>query len=1685
MHSSLSYRPRFSFAFLVFALVWLLAAAAGAQDVQSHARGLGTVAGSTGGGPDTVNLFNGNLVIDVPIGPATPVGPELAFAVRAVYNANSWDSESLSCDGQSYDNPIADPQSNAGFGWMVHFGVLLRPDPNDFDPRYVYVATDGSRHAFYRELHPGSPSSPRDDVLYTNDSTYLRLRRLAGDSPLCTSSGDRTCHLLEHPDGTLHEFRDDADGNPRLTRIRDRFDNRIDVVYDGHVWEVRDQHGRRQQLVFSDASHQRLERVELAAFGGATATYRFEYEAATLDRQRLIGPSCAPRTLATDLLSRIELPDGSFWAFDYYRSDDDLDVLAGGMASLRLPTGATYGWTYRPIPFRSQDPGGDLPERFSLAIGVDQKTVDPGAGQPTSTWRYGYGTSGAPLPNDDPSVPCHHVTTVTDPLGNDTEHFFSTTFALYRWSYGLPFTRCGPGPAVPSDLFLSTRAWQGSVDDGTVMRSTWVRYGSDGLMSGEHRAQNPRVTTRRTVYHDDANRWRELRFEDFDGLGQFRRVTADGTLGGAARTVEIDWNPLHGSLVIDPDTGDDSGSTFALPNDTAPWRLDRFATRTVAENDTRAVVEQCFDDTGFLTRMRIRAGAEQAAHDLLATFTSETIDGRATGFVATERFHGGDFGSGSSGGALATGPLCTLEIPATPRYQIEHRWRAGTLQRSVAIDPSTGASILTLSDLDIDVATGLPRVVRDSAGVRTDLVYDLLGRLISIRPETDAWVHTHFALPKLDQPNRVPETTLVACQPGQLTCSGDDLLGWRRNHLDGLGRTVAERRRLPTTGGIEEHLRHLTYDSAGNLVASSSWNSPHVVEFLDHDRFGRPAQVTPPVGPAVHFTYHGVRALSREVQVMREDGRIDPIWRTEVTDLHGRLAAVCEGDGQPWNEICGGVETRYDYDLGDRMSRVCSHVIGDGCEAERLFVHDQRGFLLAERHPELGPTGNGWVHYRHDAFGNIVEKAIDGDPTRLLYRFDSAGRPIAVDELIDGVSRPLESFVYAATNQGSDRRAGKLIASYRHNRIPVSLPLKVAGLAFFDAVVSQHYTYAGRGGRVSSRETRFALGGTDYRFATGFAWHPDGELASLDYPTCVHDCGEQPERTITHRRSRGFLTAIDGFANDIDYQAGGLVHRISYANGATWNLDLDPDSGLRRPDRITTDRGLDSGRYAYDGDGQVYEMGDTRFRYDDLGRLVSGEVDTTDGLHSQQAGWDAQSNLTTLIHDGVTTHYPVSSSTNRLTDATYDAAGRVLGHGGRSLRWDAGGALLETRVGGRNRAYLYDADDERVAIIDCAPFGCNGEAPVEIWTLRDLDGRLLREIRHEWGGGWHWQADAVHREGVPLALVVPNIDAVPGVETGETTLFLHPDHLGSPRQITDDMGDVVGALDFLPFGQDAGSSPALDELRLRFTGHERDGLDYLHARYIDPITGRFLSPDPLLGDPRVPRSWNRYLYGLGDPLRYLDRFGMQPKLKFSDTITVYANEINDTGIADRLFAGQQWYYSLGTDAAPPPPTPVRMLPQVVGRAPCRDFGCRVMSEIGGARQATEVLELAVVEISMLFLAAPLELFNLGGTALRVSGQSAGRAAASTSLQLSAHAATEMAERGVTRAMVRRAVERGTRYLDRRTGTVAHVLNGGMASGRSLVVTTNPFTHQVATVTRMRAFNATARYGGQARYIALP
>ena len=155
---------------------------------------------------------------------------------------------------------------------------------------------------------------------------------------------------------------------------------------------------------------------------------------------------------------------------------------------------------------------------------------------------------------------------------------------------------------------------------------------------------------------------------------------------------------------------------------------------------------------------------------------------------------------------------------------------------------------------------------------------------------------------------------------------------------------------------------------------------------------------------------------------------------------------------------------------------------------------------------------------------------------------------------------------------------------------------------------------------------------------------------------------------------------------------------------------------------------------------------------------------------------------------------------------------------------------------------------------------------------------MITELKRGTAGGGKLGASTQRAAASPQ----PEPDRLVGqVAPATSTQWLHVDHLGSTRIVTDKTGDVVSRHKYLPFGEEFDNATPDEVNSHKFTGHERDtgtGLDYMFARYYSPkTTFRFLSVDPLAASAQTanPQSWNRYTYASNNPVLYIDPDGQK------------------------------------------------------------------------------------------------------------------------------------------------------------------------------------------------------------------
>jgi RHS repeat-associated protein len=1065
---------------------------------------------------------------------------------------------------------------------------------------------------------------------------------------------------------------------------------------------------------------------------------------------------------------------------------------------------------------------------------------------------------------------------------------------------------------------------------GAPRRSTYVQYEySEVVCNGDYSGpdciqSNQRVRKERTVFHDDvenaAATYTQTDYDDFDGLSRFRFAKTSGTFAAANFASDVpndtatrfsDYNPPGGVIA-----------------DNQPWLVNTLDDEIVFDhqNAAQSRVLYQYDPTGVLLARRTLADPTKlpgattyklSSNDLLVKY-ERTVSGDA--IRLTERYYGGDKHATSGGTDLGTAGVSD-NGSALEQYQMFRTTQYGA-EVSSEYRTASGTRFLLIAANTVDPNTGLVSATADASGLTTTMNYDLLGRITKIAPgEQDSIGYRYpftgsTAQVEITRPARVQTTDAAKYEI---------LLQY-----DGFGRIINEQRLLPSGDKSEKQITYwpngLKYlESTVRKAGTIKLADPIWTTYMDYDAFGRVGKIKRPDTPTADdatvitdFAYFGIRKTKVVERVGSYRASSGSVRKSDVTtwshlDQYGRLVKVVEESGA--NAKLPGEEpqfatspTRYDYDAAGHLVKVTQGE-PSGAKQIRSFFYDKRGLLTSETLPEVTPAIN---YSEFDAMGQYRRRIYGAvAATALNYERDRASRLTAVN-LQNGVT--LKSYLYHDDNADrcnrQGRMAGKLEEASRFNWVPD--PNKIGDRR--PIRVTQYYSYDAKGevqSLTTSASGRYESAPAPWQvsFETGYTYDELANVKSITYPSCAGCTGiapAPPSRTQTYVYSNGSVTQVPGFATSVSYHPNGLIHMVAHAGSKTVTDVTEISSNdLARPHAMyTTGATINwnpdsaSRAFRYDGADNIIGIGADSFVYDGAKRLTEGCV----GQRKQAFSYDIWGNLTTIkSYANCTATTPLttlslqpSAATNRLPESSkihYSNTGNLLQLNNDLYEYDefnmmshAHSQIVNASSPGLGKIFLYDADDERVAVID---YRVPPDDPADAdstwrtrwtWSIRGASHKVLRDFEQTrpegaLDGPWSWGGDYIYFGERLLATV-----DVSG------TRRLHTDHLGTPRLVTNDAGETLALHTYFPFGEEI-SAPDTDPDRMRFTGHERDNndtrpnaqdgdLDYMHARYYTPAMGRFLSVDPIIGKTDHPQSWNRYSYVNNNPLGFNDPTGM-------------------------------------------------------------------------------------------------------------------------------------------------------------------------------------------------------------------
>src|SRR3990172_8180834 len=345
--------------------------------------------------------------------------------------------------------------------------------------------------------------------------------------------------------------------------------------------------------------------------------------------------------------------------------------------------------------------------------------------------------------------------------------------------------------------------------------------------------------------------------------------------------------------------------------------------------------------------------------------------------------------------------------------------------------------------------------------------------------------------------------------------------------------------------------------------------------------------------------------------------------------------------------------------------------------------------------------------------------------------------------------------------------------------------------------------------------------------------------------------------SVTFPGSRTVAYGYDALGNRTSITYPGGSDEVAYAYDEAHNLVSVTDwndaetvyayDDAGRLDTFTLPNGV-VGTYAYDNADRLAGIewvkdANTLAEVAYTPDAVGNRTQRVDGLGTHTYGYDDLYRLTSVTYPGPQTDtYTYDAVGNRLTknsdDYTYDAADRLTAVEAISYGWDDNGNLTSRG----SDSFAWDAADRLTsAAINsvAASYTYNG------------DGLRMSRIIDSVTQTYDWDVAA----GIPVVLddgenrYVYGLGLISMEDGSQVQTYFLRDGLGSTMALTDDQGDVVGTYEYDVFG--AMRAHTGDETEFSFTGEQNDpnGLEYLRARYYDGETGRFLSRDPLSGNP--------------------------------------------------------------------------------------------------------------------------------------------------------------------------------------------------------------------------------------------
>ncbi|GAA1686393.1 RHS repeat-associated core domain-containing protein [Kribbella yunnanensis] len=790
----------------------------------------------------------------------------------------------------------------------------------------------------------------------------------------------------------------------------------------------------------------------------------------------------------------------------------------------------------------------------------------------------------------------------------------------------------------------------------------------------------------------------------------------------------------------------------------------------------------------------------------------------------------------------------------------------------------------------LDPAWGQSTKVTDVGGRTTTSERDPLGRVAKVwlpgRAESDTPNVEHIYTAGIDQPGVVQTKSLQA--DGTVDTTFEILDGLQRKRQvqraasDGIGRVITDfeydSRGLQVIennpyyndappGGqvfdaVEEELparKATAYDQLERPMTEAFWSNNVQKWVTTHSHQPGVQTVDPPNGEQALTRISDAQGRLVETRTYNTPGVSADYDKTTYTYTKGgQVESVTDPAGNVW---------RYEYDLRGRRTKVVEPDRGTS-----TYTYTERD-LVETSTDALGKK----LFYSYDAIGrqtSIRENSADGTVlTERTYDSLAKGSPTTSTRYVNGNAyktevtgydpsgHPLGTKVTLPGSEGGLAKTYTTESTYTASGQPASLKVPEVGGLPAETLTTTYDTN-------DLPKTMSSEAGT---YVTDSQFNAFGDLTFLEVrPTggkylrhnYVYDeATRRLNRSFVQRQTLGPQRVLD---QSYEYDEAGNVTKIidAPASGSTEPKDVQC-FGYDQSRRLTQAWTPADENCAAQPTAASQLGGPApywhQWTFDKIGNRKTEKRTTTAGVTTSNYEYPAAGQAQPHGVQKITTTGP--DGTSKVSSYGYDAAGnqtsRTIAGAGETFEWNAEGKLAKVKKGGQGTEYIYDADGNRLLRKD------NTGTTLYLGDTEVLlmpDGSQLGTRYYRFG-----------KQTI-------------GVRVGTKLTWLGSDHHGSATVTVDSQTQAYQRKRITPYGEVRGPIPSAWPGQKDFVGGTRDdstGLVHLGAREYDPITGRFISVDPVV-DAADPQQLNGYAYANNSPVSFIDADG---KRYVTQTIT--------------------------------------------------------------------------------------------------------------------------------------------------------------------------------------------------------